>query len=195
MKKSLLLSIFFGLLSNFAVVSTAHAQVEPYIGQVGWFGFNFCPTGWAEANGQLIPININSALFSLLGTQYGGDGLNTFGLPDLRGRFVMGDRQGPGLSNRVMGQVSGSESTSLSVNQLPSHSHGLTASSSPATKTGPSGNYLAASGTFRKNETSPVTLGSATIEATGGNQPVGIMPPFVVMKACIATQGVYPQRP
>ncbi len=96
---------------------------DPFIGQIQTFGFNFAPRGWARCDGQLLPISSNSALFSLLGTTYGGDGRTTFGLPDLRGRAALHQGQGPGLSNRNLGQRAGAENTTLTVNQMPSHNH------------------------------------------------------------------------
>jgi len=98
---------------------------QPFVGQISIFGFNFAPRGWAFCQGQLLSIAQNSALFSLLGTTYGGDGVTTFGLPDLRGRVPNGVGQGPGLANYVQGEVSGTESATLTVNNLAAHSHGV----------------------------------------------------------------------
>src|SRR5262245_22475405 len=101
------------------------AQVEPYIGEIRWVGFNFAPQGWALCNGQLPAISQNTALFSLLGTQYGGDGRVTFGLPDMRGRVPLHQGQGPGLSERFVGEVGGQEAVTLTTAEMPSHAHTL----------------------------------------------------------------------
>ncbi len=117
----------------------ANAQSEPFIGQVGVFGFNFCPRGWAPANGQLLSIAQNTALFSLYGTNYGGDGRTTFALPDLRGRAVVSNGQAPGLSNYPIGSKAGVETVTLNTQQMPTHNHPGNASgtsSATATMTG-----------------------------------------------------------
>jgi microcystin-dependent protein len=134
------------------------AAQDPYIGEIRWVAFTFAPQGWAECNGQIMSIAQNTALFSLLGTTYGGNGQTTFALPDMRGRFPMHVGQGPGLSNRDQGEVSGAEAHSLSVQEMPAHDHaigthahnvpalsvGLQASSAAATSVDPAGNVLAA---------------------------------------------------
>ena len=139
------------------LASPAAAQ-EPFIGEIRWVGFNFAPRGWADCNGQLLPIAQNTALFSLLGTTYGGNGQTTFALPDMRGRVSVHVGMGPGLSNRDLGEVGGAEAHSLSVNEMPAHNHplgthshtipalpvGLGASSAAATGVDPAGNVLAA---------------------------------------------------
>lgn len=184
---------------------------EPFIGQICQFGFNFAPRGWSLCNGQLIGIPQNSALFSLLGTTYGGDGRATFGLPDFQGRGPIHQGQGSGLSPYVMGQKAGAESATLQVGNMPPHSHSaqLNVSSSKATKA------LAAAGdVFGKptdiapsatsipaiyspaGSATDVTLGasSITIGASGGGQPVGIIQPYLTVSFCIAMEGIFPSR-
>jgi microcystin-dependent protein len=121
----------------------ALAGPEPFIGEIMLTGANFCPRGWADANGQLLAVAQNAALFSLLGTTYGGDGRTTFGLPDLRGRVAIHTGQGPGLSNRNQGSKSGAENHTLTVSEMPQHTHGLRGSNNAATAKIPSGNVPA----------------------------------------------------
>jgi microcystin-dependent protein len=149
-------------LAGFMVVfvagfSTPAAAQDPFIGEIRWVGFNFAPRGWAECNGQIMSISQNTALFSLLGTTYGGNGQTTFALPDMRGRVMVHVGMGPGLSNRDLGEVGGAEVHTLSVNELPAHDHalgthahdipelsfGLRASSAAATSVSAAGNVLA----------------------------------------------------
>src|SRR5262245_2996958 len=118
---------------------------QPYIGEIRMVGFNFAPLGWALCNGQLLAISQNTALFSLLGTTYGGNGQTTFALPDLRGRIPIHQGQGPGLSNRVLGEVGGQESVALTSQQMPAHTHALLASPSPGTTISPVGSTWASS--------------------------------------------------
>ncbi|MGB0789047.1 MAG: phage tail protein [Marinirhabdus sp.] len=175
--------------------------MEPFIGQIQAFGFNFAPRGWAKCEGQLLSINENTALFSLLGTIYGGDGRTTFGLPDLRGRMPIGEGQGPGLTNRQLGTMGGSENNTLTTSQLPNIP--VNVSSANATESAPtSGATLAAPNTPSGRTSTPVngyntatpdvTLNPAT--AGGNGTAVNNMPPFIALNWCIALQGVYPSR-
>lgn len=174
--------------------------MEPFIGQLLCVGFNFAPRGWAFCNGQLLSIAQNSALFSLLGTTYGGDGVVTFGLPDLRGRAPIHFGQGPGLSNYVQGEMTGSESVTLLTSNLPSHSHSLTGNTTTGNTNSPAGATLAGYGTSLPPEgpyTSAgpdTTLAATSIGPTGGNIPVSILNPINTMNWIIATEGVYPSR-
>ncbi|MEO0991450.1 MAG: tail fiber protein [Pseudomonadota bacterium] len=175
----------------------ATAQSTPMIGQITTVAFNFCPRGWAETDGQLLPISQYSALFSLLGTTYGGDGRMTFALPDLRGRVVVHNGQGPGLSDRSLGAKGGSEQTVLSEDQMPAHSHDLNVTNSRGTIHRPA-NGLPARGTRDEKlyaRTAPTrTMAAEAIGTTGGNAPIETMPPFLTLKTCIALEGVYPSR-
>lgn len=169
------------------------------------FGGNFAPRGWAFCDGQLLSIAQNTALFSILGTTYGGDGRTTFGLPDLRGRVALHEGQGPGLSSRRLGEVSGTENNFLNQTQLPAHSHDLSGvkvnvpvSGEDANQDEAAGKYLA-NGTFYHAQpdgsygSGPLPLTGA-MGNTGGNQPVNNMPPYTVISYIIALQGIFPSR-
>jgi microcystin-dependent protein len=166
-------------------------MTEPFIGQLLLVGFNFAPRGYAMCNGQLLSIAQNTALFSLLGTQYGGNGQTTFGLPDLRGRVSLHQGQGPGLSNQTIGEVTGSETVNLSTNQLPSHSHPLLANAGLGSTAKPAGAVASQGGSY-----SPTSDGTRLADSvtTGANQPVSIMQPYLVLNWVIALQGIFPSR-
>ncbi|MFK8161573.1 MAG: phage tail protein [Lewinella sp.] len=180
--------------------------MEPFIGQIQAFGFNFAPRGWAKCDGQLLAISQNQALFSLLGTTYGGDGRTTFALPDLRGRTMLHEGTGPGLTTRRLGQRGGSETNTLNVTQLPSHNHALGAGSSVAIPVSEedadqdeaAGKFLA-NGTFYHNQGSgvygngPIPLSGNTLNQ-GGQQPFNNMQPYLVVNICIALTGLFPSR-
>lgn len=180
----------------------ATAGPNPYIGDIVAVGENFCPRSWAEAAGQLLPISNYTALFSLLGTTYGGDGRTTFGLPDLRGRRAMGQGNGPGLTQRREGQKLGAETQTLTSAQLPSHSHAVNANNLDGDKPGPGNKILAAAppgGTGSEtiySDQGPTTQMSAQMIANAGSgQPFDVVDPYLVMRYCIALQGIYPSRP
>ena len=168
-------------------------MAEYFMGEIRMVAFNFAPKGWALCNGQILPIAQNQALFSLLGTTYGGNGQTTFALPNLRGRGPMHFGTGPGLSSRFLGEVGGQESHTLSVSELPQHTHPVLVSNAPGTAANPSGNVLAAHrGGYA--ESPNVALGSGALANTGGSQPHNNMPPFMVISFCIALTGVFPPR-
>ena len=181
------------------LAAPAAAQSEPYIGQIMCAGFNFAPRGWARLDGQLLPIAQNDALFSLLGTIYGGDGRTTFGLPDMRGRLLMHDGNGPGLSPRRIGERGGTETHTLGANQMPAPTHtgAPRASSENGTLTSPVGAVPATRNVLRPYAPAPgdATMAETSTGAAGGNQAVPHLPPYVVINCFIATQGVYPSRP
>lgn len=164
-------------------------------------GFSFPPKGWAACNGQLLPISQNTALFSILGTYYGGDGKSTFGLPNLQGSAPLQAGQGPGLTLRSLGESGGSPEVTLQQNQVPSHSHGLSCSSAAADQTNPV-NHVPAAGAGQRGAafyadapgTAP-SMKSGIVSITGGSQPHNNMPPYLAVNFCIALQGVYPPRP
>ncbi len=175
--------------------------MDPYIGQIEAFAFNFAPKGWAQCNGQLLSIAQNSALFSLLGTVYGGDGRTTFGLPDLRGRVAINQGHGPGLSTYVMGEMAGSESVTLTSAQMPAHNHVSTlrgnsddaSSGEPGNKTlGVAGANVYNSGAPDNGET--LNTGSIQVAPAGGNQPHNNMQPYLAINYCIALVGIFPPR-
>lgn len=174
--------------------------MEPFLGQLALFGFNFVPRGWAACNGQLMSIAQNSALFSLLGTTYGGDGVTTFGLPDLRGRLPMNFGQGPGLPDYQIGETGGSPSVALTVANLPSHNHGIVASNALGSSNTPAGNFAAGTpvttppgGPYAPGGAN-AAMNPAVVTPTGGNQPVSTQSPYLALNWCIATQGVFPSR-
>lgn len=183
------------------VPTQSRADSDPFIGDILLTGLNFCPRGWASADGQLIPISSNTALFSLLGTTYGGDGRTTFGLPDLQGRAAMGTGAGPGLTQAREGQKRGTETVTLTAANLPAHSHSVRANNQDGDRPGPGDKLLAAAppngaGSETIYSTGPVTvqMSAAMIGTAGGGQPLGIQDASLVLTYCIATQGVYPSR-
>ncbi len=167
--------------------------MEPFLGQIQAFGFNFAPRGWAFCNGQLLPIAQNTALFSLLGTIYGGDGRTTFALPDLRGRVSMQFGTGPGLSSYSIGEKGGAEQITLITSQMPSHNHSANAAAEEADQNKPAGNTLASSQIY-KTINPDATLNAGTIGNTGGNLPHPNIQPFLIINWCIALQGIFPSR-
>jgi microcystin-dependent protein len=168
---------------------------EPFLGMLAIYGFNFAPRGWAMCNGQILSIAQNTALFSLLGTTYGGNGQTTFALPDLRGRVPNHQGQGPGLSSYSLGQEGGTETVTLTVNELAQHTHTYTphASSAPTTKN-PSGNYIAATGSPIFGTTNDVGMHADTTDIAGGSQPHPILQPYLTLNFCIALEGIFPSR-
>jgi len=168
-------------------------MAEPFIGQLMCVGFNFAPRGWAFCEGQLLPIAQNTALFSLLGTMYGGDGRTTFGLPDLRGRVPIGFGQGPGLSNYQQGSAGGSEAVTLTTQQMPSHSHAVNANNSDATDTVPTNQYPAAGGAYTASNPN-TTMNANMIGAAGGSQGHSNMQRYLTLNWIIALEGIFPSR-
>ncbi|MBS0348422.1 MAG: phage tail protein [Proteobacteria bacterium] len=177
----------------------ASAQAEPFIGQIMCAGFNFAPNGWAELNGQLLPISTNTALFSLLGTTYGGDGRVTFGLPDMRGRVLMHAGQGPGLSNRNQGEIGGTETQTIGIANMPAHTHQVAplGSGADATAVSPAGAMPASKArtTLYTANGPALPMAATTSSSTGGGSPISNMQPYVVVKCFMALQGIFPSRP
>ena len=171
-------------------------MAEPFIGEIRLFGFNFAPVGWAMCNGQLLSISQNTALFSLLGTYYGGDGQTTFGLPDLRGRVPLNMGQAPGLSSYSIGESGGNETVTLSGSQLPSHTHALQGSDAQAATDRPDGAVLGrpTAGNIYASPPGNVALDQSAIAGSGGGQPVAIRAPYLALNFCIALQGIFPSR-
>jgi microcystin-dependent protein len=176
--------------------------MEPFIGQIEFFGFNFAPRGWAFCDGSLMSISENSALFSLLGTTFGGNGTTTFALPDLRGRVAINQGQGPGLSPYMMGQSSGTESVTLTINEMPSHSHSavLRGNSEDANSGEANNKTLGVANANIYNTNGPengetLNPNSIQVAVAGGNQPHPNIQPYLVGNYCIATEGIYPSRP
>ena len=174
-------------------------QVDAYIGEIRLMGFNFAPKDWAKCEGQLLAIVQHTALFSLLGTQFGGDGRTTFALPDLRGRAAISYGQGHDLSNYFFGQRGGWEEILLTQNEMPAHSHTINANNEQANQESPQNNYLAqvtfpqAMG-YNNQLKNKVQLNQASINNTGGNQPHENRSPFLALNYCIALTGIFPNR-
>ncbi len=171
---------------------------EPFVGEIRMFAGNFAPRGWAFCDGQLLAVSQNDALFSLLGTIYGGDGRTTFGIPDLRGRIPLHQGTGLGLSLRRLGSKGGDENVTLTTNQLASHSHDFNASTQDADTQAPLGKVLGESTTnlrYLKN-TSPgaATLNSASLGNTGGSRSHTNLQPTLCLNYIIALFGIYPSR-
>ena len=175
--------------------------MDPFLAEIRPFGFNFAPRGWALCNGQLLSISQNTALFSLLGTTYGGDGRSNFALPNLQGSVPMAPGQGPGLSFHNLGEVDGTPAVTLPDSQAPVHSHNLVAFAGRGgnAHTPTAGISLADSqGNFAYDTAVPnpgVALNPATLTPVGGSQPHNNVMPTLVVNYCIALQGVFPQRP
>ena len=173
-------------------------MADPFVAEIRIFPFNFAPKGWAWCDGQLLPLSQNTALFSLLGTTYGGNGKSNFALPDLQGRVPMHPGQGPGLSLHDLGETGGSETVTLLESEIPSHSHSiLTHAQDPADLGSPTPNRALA----RTNRGfgyvpagSLVNMSDNTIAPAGGDQPHNNMQPYLTFYFCIALQGVFPPR-
>jgi microcystin-dependent protein len=174
-------------------------MADPFVAEIRIFPFNFAPRGWAFCNGQILPISQNTALFSLLGTTYGGNGQSTFALPDMQGNAPMHPGQGPGLSLHDLGETSGSETVTLLTSEMPAHSHGLLGLGAPGNRTNPIGNTFARlpSGMayIPGSPAPPLTnLSDQTLPPAGGNLPHNNMMPYLTLNFNIALQGVFPPR-
>jgi microcystin-dependent protein len=171
----------------------------PYLGEIRIFGFQRVPHGWASCDGSLLSIAQNDALYSLVGTTYGGDGQTTFGLPDLRGQLPLHNGQGPGLTTRTIGEFGGAETVTLLPAQLPSHSHGFSATTTTASSASPGAAYElgAVSGDApyaTALDVTTATLSPNAITATGGTQPHDNTMPTLTAQYCIALEGIYPPQ-
>ena len=170
--------------------------METFLGSLLLVPYNFAPTGWALCNGQLLQISQYTALFSLLGTTYGGDGITTFALPDLRGRVPISSGQGVGLQNYALGHAGGAEHVSLGVNQLPTHNHLVNTVSGSAASSHPANEYLASStmGTVYSSSRPDSTLNASAVSHAGGSQPVDIRSPYLTVNWIIALTGIFPSQ-
>ena len=167
---------------------------EPFLAEVRLVGFNFAPRGWAFCDGQILPINQNQSLYSLLGTTYGGDGRTSFALPDLRGRVPI-HRGSSNGADHTLGQKGGEETHTLSAAEMPQHKHSFQASTDPGTKNIPPGAVLAQSPNFPYHDTANlVKMKTATIAHTGGGQGHNNMQPTLAVNFCIALRGLFPSR-
>lgn len=170
-------------------------MANPYLGEIRIFPYNFAPSGWAFCAGQILPISQNTALFALIGTFYGGNGSSTFALPDLRGRVIMGQGQGPGLPSYTVGQPGGTDTVTLTTAQIPAHGHPVLASDQKGTSKLAAGNFLA-KGVKDEFATSSdgTVMGASMIGSTGGGQPLSVVQPYLVVTPCISLQGIFPSR-
>lgn len=183
-------------------------MAEPFIAEIRIYPYTFAPRGWSYCNGQLLPLAQNTALFSLLGTNYGGDGKSNFALPNLQGSAPMHWGDGPGLSPRVVGETSGSATVTLLTTEMPQHNHGVTADDNQSTATGndPTNAYLAQGmqyaargqktpiAVYAQSGANPPPMNAQEVAATGGSQPHDNMQPYLGLNFCIALTGIFPSR-
>lgn len=174
-------------------IATADVQgLEPWLGEIAMFAANFPPKGWAFCNGQLLPINQNQALFSLLGTTYGGNGVTSFALPDLRGRVPLHQGTAPGFGTYFLGSPLGATTATITTGDLPAHTHVARATSAPGTAVLPAGGYPAHGAAPAFGTTADVAMHSGAIGSAGSSQPHTNMQPYLAVSYIIALQGVYP---
>src|SRR5271167_3569918 len=164
-------------------------MATPFLSEIKMFSFGFPPKGWALCNGQLLPINQNQALFSLLGTTYGGDGRVNFGLPNLQGRTPM--HMGAG---HTLGERGGEQNHTLSIAEIPTHNHTWGATNTPANAPGPASNVLGAAAEYNGSATNLVSMYPTSLSSVGGNQPHVNMQPYLTLNFCIALQGIFPSQ-
>jgi len=171
--------------------------MDPFVAEIRIFPFNFAPKGWAFCDGQILPLSQNTALFSLLGTTYGGDGKSNFALPNMQGNAPMHPGQGPGLSLHDLGETGGSDTVSLLESEMPSHSHAINAQTIPGNIKLPSSSVslTRSSGGFAYTPpTTLVAMADSTLAPTGGDMPHNNLQPYLTLNFCIALQGVFPPR-
>lgn len=172
-------------------------MADQFVAEIRIFPFNFAPSGWAFCIGQVMPISQNTALFSLLGTTYGGDGKSTFGLPDMKGSSPMQQGQGSGLSQRILGDKDGVENVTLLQSEIPFHTHSMNAAPEAAELKTPTNNALAGStqGNIYGVDKPDVQIHLSSMSVTGNSLPHNNMMPYLTLNFCIALQGTFPQRP
>lgn len=171
-------------------------MADPFVAEIRIFPFNFAPQGWAWCDGQLMPLSQNTALFSLLGTTYGGNGKSNFGLPDLQGRAPMHPGQGPGLSLHDLGEIGGSETVTLLESEIPAHSHGMSVSSQLGLENQVNGQLFAMGDGINLYgpANSLISMSDQVLAPAGGDQPHNNLQPYLTFYFCIALQGVFPPR-
>jgi microcystin-dependent protein len=182
---------------NYRFYKEGNLMSEPFIAEIQIFAGNFAPRGWAFCNGQLLPIAQNTALFSLIGTTYGGDGRTTTALPNLQGRAPMHPGRGPGLADRRLGQRGGTETVTLSEGQMPSHKHQMQAVSDNGDSRSPADNALASSvppNVQLYSDGTDAQMNAAVLNPIGGDEPHNNMQPFLALNFIIALVGIYPSR-
>jgi microcystin-dependent protein len=171
-------------------------MADPFLAEIRMFPFNFPPLGWAKCNGQILPLSQNTALFALLGITYGGNGQSTFALPNLQGSAALQPGQGPGLSNRFLGETGGSQTVTLLVSEIPAHNHALRAAVDPGDSNNPTSNALTRSSNASVyGTTGPVVqMSPLALTPAGADLPHNNMPRYLTLNFCIALQGVFPQH-
>jgi microcystin-dependent protein len=169
-------------------------MADPFVAEIRIFGFKFAPKGWAFCNGQLLPISQNTALFSLLGTTYGGDGKSTFALPNLEGNAPMHPGQGQGLSLRDLGEMSGVEFVTLLNTEIPAHTHSLSGAEDDSSFKTPENMFLGGGNQMYIDQAGNVILSAQALAPTGGGLPHNNMQPYLTLNFCIALQGIFPPR-
>ncbi len=172
-------------------------MADQFVGEIRVFPFNFAPLGWALCNGQLMAISQNTALFSLLGTYYGGDGRTTFALPNFQGSFALDQGQGPGLTPRSIGEAGGAANVTLLIGEIPAHNHLVNSAASDGVAS-PAGAVFGSGGRGRQPAYASgppvVPMNAAAVGQAGSSQPHNNLPPYVTLNFCIALQGIYPSR-
>ena len=197
MRRLLMLTLILGMLLLAGSAASAQVGGQPYVGEILLVAFNFEPNGWAFCDGRLMSISQNTALFSLLGTYYGGNGINTFALPDLRGRTPIGSGQAVTGTLYSLGQTGGEESVTLQVSQMPAHSHPVMGSTNVANAMSPSGAIWAAQSTLNIYSSTPdssMAPGAVTLAPAGGSQPHDNRSPYLTLNYIISLFGIYPSR-
>jgi len=193
------LSILAFIMVSFSFSSLLKAQ-QPFVGQIMFVPYNFAPNGWHECDGSLLPISEYEVLFTLIGTTYGGDGQSTFAVPNAKGKVIIDDGQGTGLSPYVIGQTAGVESVILTTNQMPNHSHSVLASTADGNQNSPTNGIPANTKILDKeysnstDSASKVVMKPGMIAVSGGNQPHDNMMPTLSMKCVISLFGVFPSQ-
>lgn len=169
-------------------------MADPFVAEIRIMSCNFAPQGWAFCNGQILPLSQNTALFSLLGTMYGGNGASTFALPDIQGRHVIHHGQGPGLSLRDIGETGGSDTVTLLESEIPAHSHGLNAANDSGLQSTPGDAVSARANIYSTSIGQQVNMSINGITPSGGGLPHNNRQPFLTLNFCIALQGIFPPR-
>jgi microcystin-dependent protein len=175
-------------------------MADPFVAEIRILPFNFAPKGWAQCDGQLIPISQNTALFSLLGTTYGGDGKTNFALPNLKGRGALHPGIGPGLTPRSLGETGGQKAMTLGLTELPPHDHAVRATGEPGISASPVDSSFAPDGPglttfYGTGDSNLVTMNPGAVTLAGGSLPHNNRQPYLVFNFCIALQGIFPSRP
>lgn len=190
------LLVGLSVMSSLGLPTSAWAQ-QPYIGEVICGGWNFCPNGWGECNGQLINITDNETLFNLIGTTYGGDGQSTFALPNIQGRTMVGQGTGPGLATKTLGEVGGVESVTLTTQQIPAHTHPMAANTGAEKSASPAGKIVGTapgSAPVFSSAAPSTNLSPTVVGIAGQSQPHNNLQPYLAVKCCISLFGVFPTQ-